>query len=217
MTTLCALVGSADFDAEHFLDLAAKDRFDSVLAVDGGYDHLEAVGVQPDLVIGDFDSLGYIPDTVPTKTFPVRKDATDIELALQYAADMGYKRLVVYGCLGGRIDLTLAVIQLLGQYARRGVEVFAVGEGVVATALAGSAELRFRANAAGVVSVFALSDEASGVCEEGLSYTLSDALLRNDAPLGVSNEFVGQPVRIAVEEGVLLVIFPLDAWDALCL
>ena len=216
MTTLCALVGSAGFEVDHFLRLAAEDRFGFVLAVDGGYAHLRAAGVWPDLVIGDFDSLGYIPDTVPTKTFPVRKDATDIELALRYAADMGYKRLVVYGCLGGRIDLTLAVIQLLGQYARRGIEVFAVGEGTVATALAGSAELRFRANAAGTVSVFALSDEAFGVCEEGLSYTLSDTLLHNDAPLGVSNEFVGRSARIAVGEGLLLVIFPRDAWNALC-
>jgi len=209
----CALVGSVDFNAQHFL----AQSFDCIVAVDAGYERLREIGVVPDQVIGDFDSLGFVPDHPHVERHPVQKDESDIELALRWAADAGFDMLVVYGCLGGRLDFTYAVLQLFAQYAQAGFQVFGIGlDGVVAL-LDGKHHnsIAFSKKASGTVSVFSASGEARGVSEEGLFYPLTNACLSDTKPLGVSNEFVGKPARITVGEGTLLVFFPLDAWDVI--
>lgn len=209
----CALVGAVEFNAEHY---AAQD-FGCTIAVDGGYAHLERAGVVPDLVVGDFDSLGYVPDHPHVEVHPTHKDASDIELAMGRAAEWGFDTLVVYGCLSGRLDHTYGVLQLLAKFAQRGLRVFAVGDTFAVCALSGGRRdaLCFDAVSAGTLSVFALTDEARGVDEIGLAYPLDKATLANSEPIGVSNEFIGVPATVSVEEGTLLVFFPLDAWSAL--
>lgn len=211
----CALVGAAEFNAEHF----ASQRFDFVIAVDAGYAHLEKIGVAADLVVGDFDSLGYVPAHPNIETHPSHKDASDIELAMDRAAEEGFDSLVVYGCMSGRLDHTYGMLQLLARFARRGLRVFAIGDTFAVCALEGSrcGTLRFDAVESGTLSAFALTDAARGVDEAGLEYPLHKATLSNDEPLGVSNEFIGEPVTVSVEEGTLLVFFPLHAWSAMSL
>ncbi|WP_139652666.1 thiamine diphosphokinase [Raoultibacter phocaeensis] len=209
----CALVGAVEFNAEHF----SAQRFDAVIAVDAGYAHLEKIKVEPDLVVGDFDSLGYVPDHPRIETHPSHKDASDIELAMQRAAELGFDTLVVYGCLSGRLDHTYGTLQLLARFARRGLRAFAVGDTFAVCALEGGAynALEFDAVEAGTLSAFAVSDTVRGVDEIGLEYPLDKAVLVNDEPLGVSNEFIGKPVKVAIEEGTLLVFFPLHAWNSM--
>lgn len=208
---VCALVGAVEFNADHFL----AQSFDYVIAVDAGYAHLERVGAVPDLVVGDFDSLGYVPSHANVETHPSHKDASDIELAMERAFERGFDVLVVYGCLSGRLDHTYGVLQLLAKFARRGLRVFAVGDTFAVSALEGGkrSALCFGAVESGTLSTFALSDEVRGVDEIGLEYPLGKATLTNDEPLGVSNEFIGDPVTVAVESGTLLVFFPLHAWE----
>lgn len=209
----CALVGAVEFNAEHF----ASQSFDFVVAVDGGYAHLEQANVVPDLVIGDFDSLGYVPEHPRVETHPSHKDASDIELAMERASEAGFETLVVYGCMSGRLDHTVGMLQLLGKFAQQGLSAFAIGDTFAVTALSdgGQAELQFSEVVSGTLSAFALTNEVTGVDEVGLEYPLAKATLTNIEPLGVSNEFTGAPVAIAIERGTLLVFFPLEAWDAL--
>ena len=131
--TVCALVGAACFNAKHFL----TQKFDYIVAVDGGYRHLQDIGVEPDLVIGDFDSLGYVPDHSNLIQFPERKNKSDIELALDTVFDEHYDDILIYGCLGGRLDFTFAVYQLIASFSERGQIVYAIGEDVVVRALVG--------------------------------------------------------------------------------
>lgn len=211
----CALVGSADFNKEHFL---AQD-FDFVVAVDGGYRHLYDIGVTPDVVLGDFDSLGYVPEHEHVISFPVQKDASDIELALEYATDGGYHRLLVYGCLGGRLDLTYAVTQLVARFTKEDNQIFAIGVDTIVTALSGDegalASLSFSEKATGTFSAFAFDAEVTGIDEVGFEYPLDQATLFNTQPLGVSNAFTGKPACISVGEGTLVVFFPVSAWNEL--
>lgn len=209
----CALVGAVDFNAQHFL----AQQFDYVIAVDAGYRHLEALDVIPDLVIGDFDSLGLAPRHANIKTFPVRKDQSDIELALYEAEKLGYDELVIYGCIGGRIDFTYALYQLLVHFAEAGARVFAISEDQAVTTLVGGkqASLQFAKEACGLLSLFAVTHELCGVDEVGLEYTLDKAVLQNDTPMGVSNAFCGKPASVSVQEGTALLFFSLTAWDAL--
>ena len=96
----CALVGAASFDADHF----SAEHFDKVIAVDGGFSSLCAIGVTPDFALGDFDSLGHVPQGVPIERHPVMKDDSDTALALEWAFAHGMREVAVYGALGGRLD-----------------------------------------------------------------------------------------------------------------
>lgn len=140
MTTY-ALVGASEFSSEQFSARNGAGAFDAVIAVDGGFASLAAVGCAPDLAIGDFDSLGYVPEGVEVLAFPPEKDASDMELALGEAVARGADAVEVYGALGGRLDHTLANLQLLASFAERGLTVTAVGERERIAFLVGPGEL----------------------------------------------------------------------------
>lgn len=205
----CALIGAVDFNERHF---KAQD-FDYLIAVDGGLRHLERIKVEPDVIIGDFDSLGYYPEGDKVIAFPTRKDESDIELALNKAYQEGYDLFYVYGCLAGRLDFSYAVLQLLLHYAKKGCRIFGVGDSFTVSMLVGGEYdlLEFEALEEGIVSAFAATDVVQGVDEIGLEYALDKATLYNDKPLGVSNAFTGKKAQICVEEGALLVFFPDEA------
>ena len=101
--TICALVGASEFNAEHFQMMDAEEAFDYVIAVDGGFAHLEAIGRMPDMAMGDFDSLGYVPSIPQVSRFSSNKDASDMELALRRGKTFRHKEVYVYGGLGGRL------------------------------------------------------------------------------------------------------------------
>ena len=114
-----ALVGASDFNAAHFAAHWKEGAFDAVIAVDGGFASLAAVDCAPDLAMGDFDSLGYVPEGMSVKAFSPEKDASDMELALEEALARGADAVEVYGALGGRLDHTVANLQLLASFAER--------------------------------------------------------------------------------------------------
>lgn len=200
----CALVGAASFDADHF----SAEHFDKMIAVDGGFSSLCAIGVTPDFALGDFDSLGHVPQGVPIERHPVMKDDSDTALALEWALAHGMREVAVYGALGGRLDHTLATLSALVGAARAGMHAVAVGEGNVVVALAGGMSLEIAAKNTGTFSVFSAPDASCGLTECGPLYEVENATLRNDVTLGLSNEFVGKPVSISLEQGAVVVVLP---------
>ena len=216
-----ALVGASDFNGEHF----AGERFDFVVAVDGGYAYLLDAGVVVDVVVGDFDSLGYVPEAKDVRRFPPEKDESDLELACRVAIEAGCDSLVLYGCLGRRFDHTLAVVQVMAGLARQGICVRVVGDEFALAVLCGDAGqgcLRFAAVPLddfgndmyrNYVSAFAYGGVAVGVCERGLKYALDGATVPDDVSLGLSNEFTGMAAEVSVRAGCLIVTFPLAAWE----
>lgn len=180
-----------------------------LIAADGGLSKLEALGIVPDLILGDFDSLGRQPLGNEVLTYPVDKDDTDTLLAIKEALRRGCDRLYLSGGLGGKLDHTVANLQSLLYATERGAQAYLVGDGQTATVLS-AGRCRFRAKEAGRFSVFALSERAEGVTLTGLRYPATDLTLTNAFPLGVSNHFTGEEVTVAVGQGVLLLI-----WDGL--
>ena len=182
---------------------------DYVLAADGGLRHTDLLGITPDGILGDFDSLGYIPRN--SRVFPVEKDDTDAMLAVRRGLELGYRSFVIYGGLGGeRLDHTVANFQLLGFLAARGAQGFLVGEKNIVTVLKDGA-LTFPADCTGTISVFCQGEPARGVTIRGLQYELENGTLTADFPLGVSNAFCGTEAAIRVEQGSLLIL-----WDRRC-
>lgn len=176
-----------------------------VIAADGGLQHCKRVGIHPQLVLGDFDSLGYVPEGA--QVFPVEKDDTDSMLAVRRGLELGYKRFVLYGAMDGpRVDHTLANLQTLIFLAEHGATGYLVGTNSIATAIS-RGKIRFPARAEGLISVFCVGQDAVGVTIKGLKYGLTKGTLTAGFPLGVSNHFVGDNAEISVEQGSLLIIY----------
>ena len=174
-----------------------------VWAADGGLSYCEKCGIKPDFIIGDFDSLGYIPENATV--LPVQKDVTDMEAAIQNALAMGCGRFLLYGGTGNRLDHTLGNISLLISLANRGREAWLLDKNYAVTAVTNGA-LCFDETERGTVSVFAAGKQAHGVSLTGLLYELQNATLTNAVTLGVSNEFTGRKSEIRVEDGTLVVV-----------
>lgn len=217
----CALVGASDFNDACFRAEFAAGKFDAVFAVDGGFAALARTGVTPDVAIGDFDSLGFVPEAPEVLEYPVHKDESDMELALMLACERGFAEAQVYGALGGRLDHTLANLALFAAFSEKGLRVTAVdvpekesAEGVLGTALTfltGPAKLELQPAPGGKVSVFSMSDACEDVTELGLAYPLDHVTLTNRTSWGLSNEFTESPATVSLAHGTLVVFHPICA------
>ena len=198
----CLIFCAAQFDR-----LAAPVAADDyLLAADGGLCHLEKLNLTPHGIIGDFDSLGYVP--AGAQVFPVEKDDTDAMLAARKGLELGYREFIFYGALDGpRLDHTLANFQTLQFLADHGATAYLVGNDYIVTVIR-EETVEFPAKAAGVLSLFCLGPDAEGVTLKNLYYPLQDGRLTSGFPLGVSNHFTGKCARVTVQKGSLLAL-----WD----
>ena len=177
-----------------------------VIAADGGLQHTQKLGVAPDVILGDFDSLGYVPEGA--NVFPVEKDDTDAMLAVRHGLRAGCREFLLYGSLDGkRLDHTVANFQTLQFLADNGGFGYLIGEDYLVTVVKDGA-VTFPAGAEGILSVFCMGADAEGVTIEGAQYGLTDGTLSAGFPLGVSNHFTGQETRVSVKNGSLLLL-----WD----
>ncbi|MBE6748709.1 MAG: thiamine diphosphokinase [Ruminococcaceae bacterium] len=179
---------------------------DLIIAADGGYSTLKKLNIKPDLVVGDFDSLGSVPDSESIVKHPVKKDDTDTLLAIKIGFQKGYKKFIIYGAIGGRLDHTVATIQSATYVAQNGGIAYICDDNHTVTAIKNSG-IKFKKTAKGYISVFALSGIAKGVTINGLLYPLDNAEISPDFPLGVSNEFLGKESEISVTDGILTIVF----------
>lgn len=185
--------------------LSPIEKDDFIIAADGGLRHTEKLGLIPNAVIGDFDSLGYTPENATV--FPVEKDDTDSMLAIRQALSLGYKEIHLYGALDGpRLDHTLANLQSLQFLTDRGGVGYLVGERYIATIVQNST-LTFPKEATGILSVFCMGQDAESVTLQGLKYELTDGNLSAGFPLGVSNHFIGEKATISAGNGSLLLLY----------
>ena len=181
------------------LDTEVKE--DAIIAADGGYRHVEGKNVIA--VIGDLDTLKRIPENVKLIRYPVEKNATDGELAIEYAASRGITELNVYGGLGGKPEHVAGNLNLLA---------FAFGKGIRAklvtrdyTVYYATGTFRARAGEGAVVSVFAHGGAALVDRSEGLYYPLEDLTLTPSSSRGISNVATADEIAFEVKRGAVLV------------
>lgn len=198
----CFVIGAGSFSDMVIM----PEKEDLIIAADGGYTYLEKIGIKPEILIGDFDSLNQIPEHQALIRHSPIKDDTDMALAVAYAKEQGYQRFFLYGGLGGRLDHTIANLQLLNGMSHQGLEAYLIGEQNMITAITGE-QICFSEAASGILSVFCLGEPAKGVYEQGLKYELTDAVMTCDVTLGVSNEFIGKDSQIEVREGTLILLW----------
>lgn len=178
---------------------------DLVVAADGGLRLLEKRGIRPDVTLGDFDSLGFVPEGEQVQVFSVIKDETDLMIACREGLARGYRVFRLYGGLGGvRVSHTVANLQLLRWLADQGAVGTLYGLGCEVTLLR-ERTVRFPKERTGFLSLFAAGERAA-VTVRGAMYELENAVLTGRFPLGVSNEFCGRETEVTAHEGDLLLI-----------
>lgn len=206
MKNICYIIG-ASVTCGMYID---KREGDYIIAADAGLAALETLGIEADLAVGDFDSLGTIPEFENKICHPVEKDDTDTALALCEGMKLGFRTFVIYGGLGGRLDHTMANLQNCSGAADHGAVIWLWGEDNAVCIFGDGDKLTFESEKEGIVSVFS-PDRTTGVSISGLKYKLSDACLTSSVPLGVSNEFIGERAEIKALDGVLMVMWNENA------
>ncbi|HCX78400.1 MAG TPA: thiamine diphosphokinase [Firmicutes bacterium] len=202
---ICYIVGAGE---NYGLDFTPSSE-DCVIAADGGLTYIEQADLTADLVIGDFDTLRRQPEHPHVITLSTEKDDTDTFAAVRAGINMGCCIFHIYCGTGGRLEHTVANIQLLAYLAEKKMRGYLFDQSRIITAIT-NASLKFQPHPAGYISVFSHSESATGVCLKGLKYELDNATLTNTFPIGISNEFIGEESEITVGSGTLLVMFPRE-------
>lgn len=205
----CIIIGAGDLT----LGEISVNEEDLVIAVDGGLGYCSVLEVEPDLILGDFDSvsekeaeaIGILEQQIPERIvrLPREKDDTDMLAALKEGLARGYRQFRIYAGTGGRFDHTLANIQCL-LFLKNNDAVGYLVDGTGMMLVIKDEAVHFNQNLEGTMSMFSLTEESRGVTIEGMKYLLKDAVVRNDFPVGISNEFIGEEAVISVENGSLV-------------
>ena len=183
---------------------------DYLVCADGGLHHLLKVGLQPDLVIGDMDSVS--PDELKALAangvrlvrYPVDKDETDLELALRLVSGEGYHTIRIVAALGGRLDQTLGNIFLLARPELADADI-RLEDGQQEVFLIRSLGM-VNGQRGDTISLIPLTSQVTGVVTEGLRYPLLDEILYFDRTRGISNVLLGSEAVIRLREGILLCV-----------
>lgn len=204
MKQRCVIVGGAaigDYDAvRRYL---REDDFN--VFCDGGLSHREALGVSPQLIVGDFDSHPNPHLDVETIVLPCEKDDTDTVFAVKEAVKRGFEDFLLIGAAGGRLDHTLgnvSILLMLHGLGKRALLVDDYSEMEVV-----SKTPAYIGDSFPFFSLLNISGTARGITVEGAKYPLRGAEISCTYQYGISNEVLpGQRARVSVEEGELLLI-----------
>ncbi len=203
MIKTCVIFAGGPEEDLPCLPLPQEDAY--ILCADSGLRLAQRMGATPDLVLGDFDSLGELPD-LPYVQAPVEKDDTDTMLAVRQGLEKGYRRFLIYGGLGGRFDHSYANIQtllFLHQHGKRGM---LVGANDIIVLLGEGSVLQCPKREGFSLSVFSLTPQCEGVSISGVKYPLENAALTMYHPLGISNEITADHAVLRIEKGILLIV-----------
>lgn len=212
-TILIITGGNVDRD---FAALWVKEHiFDYCIAADRGAGAALELGLQPDIVLGDFDSLDvnvleHIKNTPACiKRFDSEKDVTDTELALEEAVRMGAETIYMLGATGDRADHTFTTLMGLVREKDKGITVYSVDKFNKIYAGDGDIYIRKREQHGNYVSLAVISDSAK-ITIEGMKYDLKERIVFRGESLCQSNEIVGEVGHICVHNGKVLVFESKD-------
>ena len=216
------VVADGDVASRAELDLAWpgwSDDVAMVVAADGGYTRAVALGLAPDVLVGDLDSLA--PDALAAaetagtrvERFPADKDESDAELALLEAVALGATRVTVLGAFGGpRLDHALANLWLLAHPALAALDLVLLDAGARARLLAapapdgGPVERPLPGRPGAIVSLLPFGGDAEGITTRGLEYPLRNEPLRIGPARGLSNARVAADASVSLRAGRLLIV-----------
>lgn len=193
------IIGSGDIKDYEYIKGKIRET-DFIICADGGYNHAVKMGLKPDVLLGDFDSAECFEKVSGRIEYPARKDYTDGELAVLYAAEHGYHDIVLIAMTGDRFDHTMADVMLLlkcgnGVVIDDNNEIYLLKDTIVINGRKGQ-----------TVSIIPLCGDAEGLTTTGLEYSLCDETLHFASSRGVSNVMTEDRCEITIKKGMALVV-----------
>lgn len=193
------IIGNGDVKDYRYLKEKIHDT-DFIICADGGYNHASAMGIKPNVLLGDFDSAEDYEKVADRIEYPKRKDFTDGELAVMYAVEHGYNDVVLIAMTGDRLDHTIADILLLMK-CKNGVliddnnEIYLLRD-----------EIEISGRKGQTVSIIPINGNVQGISTTGLEYPLCDETLYFASSRGISNVMLDEKCKISIKKGMALVI-----------
>ena len=192
-------------------------KFEYVICADGGLEKAESLGVVPNVILGDFDSVDadvlgkYQSINTETKKYPAEKDFTDMELSIEFAIEQGYKDLLLVGATGGpRLDHFIANIMLLEKYFNLGVNIEIVDNNNKIQIISDNTDLLLENKKNHFISILPITESINGLTLEGFKYPLDKVSVKRGSTLCVSNEIVLNSGKVILEKGTALLFVSKD-------
>ena len=184
---------------------------DLIIAADGGTHHCKSLGITPNVIIGDFDSLDpkdvtiYQQAGVEIIQYPAHKDETDLELALQLALKNEVTHVFIIGALGDRWDMTIANVLLAAHPEFSQLTIRLLDGSQELTILRGEGQIDIAGRPGSILSLIPIAGDAHGITTHGLEYPLNNETLYFGTSRGVSNVFLHAHAKVIIREGILLI------------
>ncbi len=214
LIALNGTVDSIDQLNAQIIRYMGNEKASYVVGVDGGCKLLEKIGYAPDIILGDFDSIGDLArykskwPRAEIKTFPPEKDFTDAELAFDRVEGLPLERIVVIGALGGRADHMLSILFPIGRHSKCVIiDELNYIERFEAPMIKRFKKADFENT---YLSLLPDVDRLEGINLNGFKYPLVDAIIRRSQTLGISNEIIEEEATIKIERGSGFIVFSQD-------
>lgn len=207
----CILLNGKVKDTEFVKDTIKDNAYDYIICADGGAKHLYNLKLIPDYILGDLDSLEahivdyYKKNGVNFKKFPQRKNETDTQLCVHLAKHLMVSEIHLIGALGGRIDHTVANINLMYYIKELGMSPLIKGKDEEIYIIENE-KIRLNAKKGNTISILPIKGDVSGVTLENLEYPLENADIKFGNPIGLSNVMENDYFSVKVDKGSLIII-----------
>ncbi|WP_099188054.1 thiamine diphosphokinase [Tepidibacter mesophilus] len=208
------VIANGSMDDYDFYKNIIKENYDCIICADGASNHAYNMNITPDIIIGDLDSIDdkvkkhFIDKNIEFNKFPSKKDKTDTEICIDYAIDIGSKKIDFIGVLGNRMDHSLANINILYSLLKKGIKSRIINENneIYIT----DNKIQITGKKGDIVSVVPIYSDVLGVTLKGLEYPLNNYNLKFSASIGVSNIMLDDKCEISLKSGCVLVIKSRD-------
>ena len=208
---ICIILNGEIKNYDYIKNIITKNNYDYIICADGGANHSYKMGITPDYIIGDLDSISsniidfYKLKNVKFEKFPSKKNETDTEICVYLASRLNAKEIDFIGALGGRLDHMIANINLLYYVRNQGIytKIISEDEDIY---IAINEEISINGDMGDTISVIPLNGDAKGVTLNRLEYPLNNYDMKFSLPLGISNVMLDKKCNIKVEQGSLIII-----------
>jgi len=211
--TACIITGGA-LSAKFLEEYLSNHKEELLVVVDGALEVTHPLGLKPDFIVGDFDTVNqemlsfYNPEII--LRHPPEKDQTDTELAIETALYAGCEKLVFFGATGSRLDHSLGNIFLLEGLLKQGICAEILNENNRLYLKNQSFTLHRNNTRGDFLSLLPLSETVEEVTLSGFKYPVENLTFYRERTLGISNEITEEEARVEFSEGIFIVV---ESWD----
>lgn len=196
----CIIMGASKTSIKNII----VNSDDYIIASDGGYNNLLNLNIKPNLLVGDFDSITDVPNNIEIKKFKREKDETDTYLAIEEGIKRGYNNFELYGCLGNRPEHTIANIQNIVGFKKKGINCTLIDENTKVLIVSENESVKIFEKDS-YISLFSYTSNCV-VSIKNMKYNLEKYKITNTFPIGLDNEPIDDVGLIEVHEGTAILI-----------